>query len=888
MASSFNTLRQRGYGTVYAIRIEGIPYIFHEGPTPYRVDSESFPSAGSGYTASASFMILKDTSINQEIDRGSSVSRGKTLDITLDWDVLEEEGILDDLFRRPDYYTTLRADISATEETIPVESVTGFAAAGQFYIGRELVKYTGVTGGGSPSFDIDTGAGGARGYLGYKYMFQKDDPGSHGIITPTPLAWKGRFITVYEHLLSPEGRILDSTWGEGTYQRELWKGYVNAPPFPSAFGMTLTAMPLMRLAAQELGASLTGLTIGIKGMNVESITTGESISHVQDFPIYVAAGASVHFNFIAQDFDSGDTISITRAAPPIIAGAASGDWPTLPPGAMTIRQYCEAAAKYLDDEFTDTKYSITNVSVGSTSAGAAGKHDRVEFLFSTKFPAAAGTLFTSLQMKPSSGCYWFVASEVFEMPIPSSSGGDIGNAAFGMPCSLSNPGAIAVKDIEGKSVLDFTFNATGLGVVDAGDFSEVIEWDAKYSADYLGNDLSPYAVLRISKRMVGAEYGTVTQQPANLNESGKIDVVSGVIDTLSSAAAKFLQSSGTGTRGASDTLGLGFGYGIPSDFIALGGTGGASITNEEIPLLAIGRASWLDMFSGWYGVSGICLVMRRALSDGVLKLMNVDTAPAKVLTGVTTDFGFELAKSDVVVGGTEVPRLIVAPNQIVIDTSAGPYESAQYTYNAVGRIQAEGATSISLSVPGGRPEIVSPAILSIMARGLGQSIIQFKVAPWVTAELGDPVAVTVAHPILFDWSDGTRQPSNVPGRVVGIDFKLRTGEQTLTIILDGLLEPGFWLCPTTQVASVAGDDVTVADGSWFRSGETVRFYTEGNEGSEDVSIVATTVSGNVLSLASTPPGWIDSTTFATYPIFTSGSTEQTAAFMYDRDDKAWR
>ena len=89
---------------------------------------------------------------------------------------------------------------------------------------------------------------------------------------------------------------------------------------------------------------------------------------------------------------------------------------------------------------------------------------------------------------------------------------------------------------------------------------------------------------------------------------------------------------------------------------------------------------------------------------------------------------------------------------------------------------------------------------------------------------------------------------------------------------------------------MSGDDVTVIDGTWFRSGETVRFYKEGNEGSEDVSIVATTVSGNVLSLASTPPGWINTApkAFATYPVYTSGSTEQTAAFMYDHADRRWR
>ena len=186
--------------------------------------------------------------------------------------------------------------------------------------------------------------------------------------------------------------------------------------------------------------------------------------------------------------------------------------------------------------------------------------------------------------------------------------------------------------------------------------------------------------------------------------------------------------------------------------------------------------------------------------------------------------------------------------------------------------------------------MLSAAVLSIMARGLGQSIIRFKVAPWVEMQVGDAVSVTVAHPLLFDWSDGTRQPANVPGRVLGWSFNMKTGEQSVTILLDGIQAPAFWLCPVATVSGVSGSVVTVNDGTWFRSGETVRFYNRGEEATESADLLVDTVSGNDLTLNASPPAWLTSAnaTRATYPAYASASTDQTGAWMYVRDDKYWR
>jgi len=873
MASSFSTLRQRGYGTIYAIKIEGIPYVFTEA-SPLLVESEAYAAVPSGYSsAPPAFAVVSASTIDQELDRESSIARGKALSIVLAWNTLEAMDILDQLFRRPEFFTTLTADLSATATTVAVVSTADFPATGAFYLGRELIRYAGKTG--------TTFTGCTRGHLSYKYKFRKDDPGSHGIVTPTPYAWKGRFVTIYEHLLSPEMRMLDSTWTEGTYQRELWKGYLSAPPVPGKLGMMLQAMPLIRLAAQELGCNLQGDTLGWKSRQDQWL----------NYPVYVDEGASIDFAFHIKD---GTEVAFT--APIVEAGNVAGDWPALAPGVMPIQEYMRAVAAQLETYLAGYA-GVLGVNFAGQNTTAFSKADEVEsfttlwFHINTAagsgsdYPYAvwitpANSVYWLRQWPPPYGLNWISPSD----PDPTYTG------PVRLQVDISATRWIAIKGIEGDSALDFVIPTEGIGILDAGDHSEVIRWTSKTSVDYLGASIAPWTVLYIEERMVGSGFSSVEQLPADLEEDGTLTIVTGKIGSLDDVAETVLQSSGGGERGAKDTLPLGFGMGVPSEWMDLDATGTSLITSETLPLISEGRGSFAGIFAGWYQLSATCLAMRRN-SSGVLQFQRASVVPSQVIsTDVAGYLGFPLAKSDVVVGGTEVPRLVVAPNRIAIDTTAGPYQSAQFTYNAVGRIQAEGAYSLSLNIPGGRSEILSAAALSIMSRGLGQSIVKFEVAPWVDAQVGDAVSITVAHPLLFGWSRGTRQPPNVPGRVVGWSLNMQTGEQSLTILLDGILAPGFWLCPTTVVTGVAGSVVTVVDGSWFRSGERARFYNRGKESSDSSDLAIDTVSGNDLTLSSSPPAWLTSAnaTRVTYPAYSSASTDQQNAWMYVEADKFWR
>jgi len=875
MASSFSTLRKQGYGTFYAIKIEGIPYIFTEGPVPYRVDSENPPGVPTGYiSSSAAFAIITKTVIDQELDREAAIARGKSLKLILSWDVLEADDILDQLFRRPAYFSTIDADVTATATTINVDRTASFASSGQFYLGRELIKYSGKTSG---SF-----TGCTRGYLGLPYAFNFNDPGSHGLVTPTPHSWKGRFVTIYDHLISPEGRILDSTWTEGTYQRELWKGHIASPPVPGKIGMRLDARPLIRIASQELGSSLTGKTVG----------RGNQSKDYGSIPVYVAAGTTIDMTVYMVD-----GTQVVCNGPIVHAGKTAGNYPALPPGVMTILDYQQAAADTVKaalaayPRVVDVRGQVT---LPKETWKVNGPWSMITFSLDL---SQSGTHPLKIYIKHPGGAYWLSTSPfstwngIQYLLIPDDFyAGDILDVSAGMPVIIDTLPWLIVEDIEGTTALDFQIADSRLAVVEAGDHAEVIRWDQKLSLDNYGGSISPYTAIHISERQVGAQYTSVEQLPADLEKDGTIDVVAGKIGELDDVGETMLVSSGTGERGSKDTLGLGFGYGIPEEWVDLDATGSAPITAEVLPMLAIGNTSFADLFAGWYQLAGSCLCVRRSV-DGVLQFVRVDVTPSVVITTSGAGFlGIPLAKADVVVGKTEVPELIIAPNQVLVDTTAGPYESAEYTFNAVGRIQSEGVHSVDLAVPGGRAEVISAAILSIMSRGKGQSIIEFGVAPWIDAQVGDPISVTVGHPLLYNWADGTRQPANIPGRCVGTSTSLKTGERTLTILLDGLLAPAFYLCPISIVTLVAGNNVTVTYGGWWQSGETVRFYNRGEESSESADLLVDTVSGNVLTLNASPPAWLTSAnaTRATHPAYASASSDQQNAFMYARSDRFWR
>jgi hypothetical protein len=248
--ATLSDLLKRGYSVTYALTIEGIPYIFTEAPRLWTVASSAEPALPSGYSRTiACLAITEGQSVSVEADRRTGVASGAALDVTLSWNELEDESLLATLFGEETAKTLITADVDAADAAFTVADTTAFASSGGFYIGRERVSYSGKTG---TSF-----TGCTRAVAGYAYDYESNSP-TYRWITDRPLHWRGRFVTLYAHLISPEGRTHATTWLTGTTQFEVWKGYIDEAPRPGRIGMGIRCLPLVRLAGQELGLEAAG------------------------------------------------------------------------------------------------------------------------------------------------------------------------------------------------------------------------------------------------------------------------------------------------------------------------------------------------------------------------------------------------------------------------------------------------------------------------------------------------------------------------------------------------------------------------------------------------------------------------------------------------------
>lgn len=247
--SIWGDLIKAGYQVVYALEIDGIPLGLGA--------REMWTTEGAVVThptrtMSYGLVIREGMRISVEPDREKGLAAGTALDFTIGRQQIVDEGI-GWLFTRP----TLRANItseidSPATTTFNVDDTSGWPSSGGFYIGHEYCTYSGKT---STSF-----TGITRAVAGLAHYHTANAWGAYRQCTDTPVFWRGRLVTLWAHLVSPEGRYLgDGDWcTAGTYCRQEWRGTVRDQPRPSHEGMVLTCLPLVRVPGMEIGAEAQG------------------------------------------------------------------------------------------------------------------------------------------------------------------------------------------------------------------------------------------------------------------------------------------------------------------------------------------------------------------------------------------------------------------------------------------------------------------------------------------------------------------------------------------------------------------------------------------------------------------------------------------------------
>jgi hypothetical protein len=223
-----------GWNVVYWVTIEGIPTIFTE-----RALGLTLPS---GYEAEDASLVIDDSSeIGSEIDRRRGLGAGLSLGFRL-----LDTATVRQYIKLPAHTAELTQDESATANTIHVESTSGWPATGRFWLGHELVTYTGKT--------ATTFTGCARGIVGLAYQHRLVSAGN--LATSSPRWWRGRVVTLWASPVNQAGLPSGTTLQTDAVQ--VWRGKVSDGPNRAMAWWDFQADALERVLDRPLAAKLSG------------------------------------------------------------------------------------------------------------------------------------------------------------------------------------------------------------------------------------------------------------------------------------------------------------------------------------------------------------------------------------------------------------------------------------------------------------------------------------------------------------------------------------------------------------------------------------------------------------------------------------------------------
>lgn len=824
---------QSGFGIVYGLEIEGIPYLFGEREM-WTVRGLEAGARSDEFTMSYALVLDEGTRFSCESDRESGVASGRAVDFVIGRQQLADESLGAAIFARP----SLRANLTATiadpaQDEFAVDSTSGWDASGLMYVGRECVRYTSTA---STSF-----GGCIRGVAGMPHYHTADTIGGYRQCTDTPVFWRGRLVTVWAHLVGPDGRFLGERWCDhGAYCRQEWRGYVRDTPRPAAGGMVLTCLPAVRLAAQEFGAEIRGTIRTDYIVSGPADQIGLNIAGLEELQ-----GPS--------DPDRGlvgiDTwCRLTEAG---LTGTYGIDtylhWTVEPfPGGIRVR-----CAYDLDMQALRT--SAWFLERGEWLGAAFATADFTQWIIPWSWSTGIG---------PDAGGWLVIEQE------PTSDGSEPDVPATGL---------LAIEDEQ--------------GVVEIAAYDETRE--ASTSTTSGGGVASGPKILRAfrlsARNLLGTDSLAAGFNPWRDGRSAK--VVSGAVGLWEDCMRTLMTSSGTGARGEFDALSVGFGVSLPDEWIGIGDTYAGlvpTIPSEEIKAITTGKTSVEDMLCGWLALMRSCLVQRRN-DDGAVVLDVVSTEPVE---DCNAD---ELRDDDVLMDGHEAPELVEAPNHVHIKSSDLLAERPTYVVRDAVRAQAEGVRRVEYKAPGMTSDQALRYGAEMILLGDGQSSVKLRVPPWVDVQIGDALQVTTAHPSIWDWSAGTYAPSTVMARVVGWEREAWSQVQDITLIMSGQTENRRYLCPSatvTQAVSTTVFRVEKGGATGFAEGDEVLLYARGDEGgttyARTLDAIDTTAADYDVFTVDSAAANVDSSGewVATFDVYANGTACQ-QRHMYVRSDRYW-
>ena len=892
---SWQGLVRSGYSWIHVVQIEGIPHIFCEAVPP-RVDSTSTPTLPPGYTSAVECLLVGEgDSVAIEVDRQSGVASGAAYDVTLTWQGLEDNALTSALFSLPGASMMLDEDVGTGTGSVLVTDTTGWSAANA-WIGTERVALTVVDG---THVDLTT-----RGLAGSMAGTYKRQSPTMKHVTDKPVTWRGRHVTLWRHLVSPDGRVLNDEWCDtGTltkHCRVIWRGYVDSPPRPTGPGMVLRCLPLIRKAAQPIGHDVEAVCYEA---GPEPDYAPEAIAGL---PVYAAPG-SVLFNWV---WASSATVSGTCTVKP-----------SHPDGVFTLGQIAHACmVDAYSSSVTDPIWSTVDA---SSVSDALNVGDGVRWgALPAPLPGAGGvaglpyislrfmTYSTALSSSQSfihvpAGGPYFLRPGIYQPQYNASTGGGgytINDAFFEFRIPVRMPSVhpatlpgfwLPVVQTEGQEWADVQFPGSGYGVIESDEGKAVIQWDAKVDGSFANVDVPSLVLLRVSVVHVAGGF-------IFWNTGATVGYITGKSGSVAEVLLTLLESSGSGNRGSYDTLALGQGAGVDDSLIDANSLSAAGLAGHVMHLFSAGAASIADLLGGHLALRGLCLVQRMTHPDvqapGAATTGDVNLAAVPIDVGVADAAAVTISIGEAVLEAVGAPEPAESPNAITVETQTELMsDPVSLTVNDVPRIQVEGPHTAGYKAPGMALDEARQLAVAIMRRGNGESILTIQVGPWVEVQPGDLVNLTMAHPVTYDFKTAARAPASVGARCLGWSADLYSGTQTLTLLLAGNMLAAGPLCPSVGISSVDSTTTVTVDNLFdvldrLVVADVVLLHTPGDEQdattpkSAEATIQAladiTDANPRLVTFTAALPAWVDTSTVITYPVLASCTTRQ-AAYVHN-------
>jgi hypothetical protein len=818
--TAWGDLIDAGYSRVLGLAIEGIPYAFLETRLLTTADV-NIASPSDVVVVRGALRVRESDAISSELDRVAGLARGRSVDFVLALDVLAANSVT--LFRQPTLRAKLTADLDGTATTVTVDSTTGWDTKGSFYLGRERIDYDGTT----PTAFQNC----VRAVAGWAHYHPSSTASGYRFATDTPLYWRGRLVTLYEHLVGPDGRALAATANTvGSYCRELWKGYIDAQPQVDGQQMLLRALPVHRLLAQQLGGTAKG---EVQFAPLEGAALPNASATHGRWPVYITATDKLYIE---------NTVSGAGQFYPL--NVTSGLLTTLGELASLVEQGAIALG-----------INVVFSSQGVTVFEEQNPLPRVQFKFRAE--DGGGTL-EPLVMQAFT---WFLqgAPEVNQVEVLTGGGYDTAQQFIFQFDPNSGPSAwlVVKKELEADGE-PLAWPASGYLVMENDDGLELAAFDAIDEAvDPDGLTLA----VRLSQR---ALMGTTRVNP--WTSPTRVTVCGGARGTLSDVIRTIATSSGTGERGVYDTLPFGMGLALPDTWLDVNRF---PLTAQYVDGISDDKASVENIVGGWLALQGFCLTQRQG-SDGYVR---IEAVPTSLDTpGVATQVG----PGDVLIGGTQAERLFETPNVVRIEDSLRQQRTVSVVRD-VPRQQAEGARAVTVIAPG--ISTASALIYGGKMLGLsdGQLVVTLPVRSGLDLHVGDPCRLVLSHPAIWDWVTG-EVSADTPARVIGEHESLGDGTRKLTFMVAGQQARPVVLCPAAEVTGWLSSTVVQVDNTTgFASGQKVRVYRRGNDTTFEDRVIASVNSSTVLTLtvgATTATFPSDGDSWLTFDTYGDGTGQQ--------------